>query len=252
MIKILQGFIVCLTMLAGLCSCDGMFDGIYDDAVNDDQQQNGFNGNNDQDRFTLTLDARDYGKWYYINLHKRTIEGIDVPTALTGEWDGKSMWTYYNVHGKNYSKLDERKVDTQREPEEWDLAIHHFDAKTNGGEVMETQYSSIDALLQTAHDFNDDSFSKDEWVDNQCITDFSGMMAYNIWYMSSMVNKVLSRWVTMDFTTPPPVYTASGKVYILRMKDGTYAALRLVDYMSDRGTKGFLTIDVKYPLSVTQ
>lgn len=62
-----------------------------------------------------------------------------------------------------------------------------------------------------------------------------------------MVNRVLSQWVTMDFTTPPPVYSASRKVYILRMKDGTCAAIRLVDYMSDKGTKGFLTIDVKYP-----
>ena len=58
---------------------------------------------------------------------------------------------------------------------------------------------------------------------------------------------VLSRWVTMDFSTPPPVYSASQRVYVLRMKDGTHAALRLVSYMSDRGTKGYLTIDVKYP-----
>ena len=51
----------------------------------------------------------------------------------------------------------------------------------------------------------------------------------------------------MDFSTPPPVYSASQRVYVLRMKDGTHAALRLVSYMSDRGTKGYLTIDVKYP-----
>ena len=240
-----------LTLMAGvtlLTSCNGMFDGIYDEAVNDDKQENGFAGDADETRYTLKLDVRDYGKWYYVDLHKKSVESMEIPTSLTGKWDGKSQWTYYNVHGTNYTELDSRKVDTQKEPENWDIAIHHFDVKTNGGAVLETNYSNIDDLAAANVNFVDEQFTPDEWTDNQCITDFSGMMAYNIWYTSSMVNTVLTRWVTMDFTTPPPVYTASRKVYVLRMKDGTYAALRLVDYMSDHGTKGYLTIDVKYPL----
>lgn len=243
----MQGLFMAIITALCLSACNGAFDGIYDEAVNDDQQQNGFNGSNSDSRYTLKLDARDYGKWYYINLHTRSIESRDIPSALTGEWDGKSQWTYYSVHGSNYTELDSRKVDAQQEPQEWDIAIHHFDAKTNGGEVLETGYSSIDALPATSSAFANDTFTADEWTANQCITDFSGMMAYNIWYTSSMVNRVLTKWVTMDFTTPPPVYSASQKVYVLRMKDGTCAALRLIDYMSDRGTKGFLTIDVKYP-----
>lgn len=242
-----HSFFTIITTALCLTACDGAFDGIYDEAVNDDQQQNGFDGNDSNSRYTLKLDARDYGKWYYINLHTKSIESRDIPTALTGEWDGKSQWTYYSVHGSNYTELDSRKVDTQQEPEEWDIAIHHFDAKTNGGEVLETRYSSIDELPASSTAFEGETFTADEWMTNQCITDFSGMMAYNIWYTSSMVNRVLTQWVTMDFTTPPPVYSASKMVYVLRMKDGTCAALRLVDYMSDRGTKGYLTIDVKYP-----
>ena len=61
------------------------------------------------------------------------------------------------------------------------------------------------------------------------------------------MNQVLSRWVNMDFSTPPPVYTQSGKVYIVRTAEGKYAALQLLNYMSPTGSKGYLTIDILYP-----
>jgi hypothetical protein len=73
------------------------------------------------------------------------------------------------------------------------------------------------------------------------------MFDYNIWYQASPVNLVLSDWVRMDFSTPPPKYEASRRVYLLRMQDGTVAALHMKSYMSEAGTKGILTIDVKYP-----
>ena len=230
-----------------LQGCDGAFDGLYDEAVNDGEQQLGFSGREDGTRFQITLDARSYDHWYYINLHDRTIETLPIATTLTGEWDGRSQWTYYNVHGSTYTEQQVKKVDTQRDADNWDIAIHHFDVKTNGGAALETSYSSIDELPATSDAFKEATFTPDEWRTNQCIVDLTNMMSYNVWYTSSMVNTVLSRWVTMDFSTPPPVYSASQRVYVLRMKDGTHAALRLVSYMSDRGTKGYLTIDVKYP-----
>lgn len=230
-----------------LQGCDGTFDGLYDEAVNDGEQQLGVQAGNDETRFTMVLDARSYEHWHYINLRDKTVETKEIPKTLTGEWDGRSRWTYYNVHGSVYSEQQSFKVDTQQDAEEWDIAVHHFDVKTNGGAALETGYTTIDDLPATSDAFKDAAFTPDEWSLNQCIVDFSGMMSYNIWYAGSMVNTVLSRWVSMDFSSPPPVYSASRKVYVLRMKDGTYAALRLVDYMSDRGTKGYLTIEVKYP-----
>ncbi|MCI6504395.1 MAG: HmuY family protein [Prevotella sp.] len=230
-----------------LQGCNGAFDGLYDEALSDEEQQNGFQSAEDATRFTIRLDARSYEHWHYINLHNRTVETLPIATTLTGEWDGRSQWTYYNVHGSVYTEQRSVKVDTQRDAEEWDLAIHHFDVKTNGGTALETVYSSLDDLPATSDAFKEADFTPDEWRTNQCIVDLTNMMSYNVWYTSSMVNTVLSRWVSMDFSSPPPVYSASQRVYLLRMKDGTCAALRLVDYMSDRGTKGFLTIDVKYP-----
>lgn len=239
-----------LTLLAAallLNACNGMFDGLYDDAVSDDQQHQGFSGDDGNGRFQISLDARSYAHWYYINLHRRTIDTVAVTTALTGQWDGRSQWTYYNVRGTVYTEKEVRKVNTQPEPQEWDIAIHHFDVKTNGGAATVTQYSSIDDMPSTSSAFVEATFTEDEWTTHQCIVDLSTMMAYDIWYASSYVNRVLTGWVTMDISSPPPVYSSSQRAYVLRMKDGTYAALRLISYMSDRGTKGYLIIDVKYP-----
>lgn len=235
-----------MAMVLSLTACNGMFDGIYDEAVDDEVVTDGFQGGEESgNSFTFTLDARSYVHWYYINLRERTVDTVEVARTLTGEWDGRSKWVYYNVHGTNYTELQSVEVDTQPEPDDWDIAIHHFDVKTNQGAVWESPYSAIDQVPEDIKSFDDVVFTPDEWCYNQCIVDLSTMMSYNVWYTGSMVNKVLSRWVTMDFSTPPPVYTASGKVYVLRGKDGGYTAIRLVSYMSDRGTKGFLTVEVK-------
>lgn len=46
----------------------------------------------------------------------------------------------------------------------------------------------------------------------------------------------------------PPVYTLSRKIYLLRLADGTHAALRLANFMNDSAVKGFMTIDYLYPV----
>lgn len=45
----------------------------------------------------------------------------------------------------------------------------------------------------------------------------------------------------------PPIYTPSNKVYLLRMEDGTMAAIRLTSYMNAKGAKGYMTFDYLYP-----
>ena len=45
----------------------------------------------------------------------------------------------------------------------------------------------------------------------------------------------------------PPQFVHNNHVFILRLNDGTYAALQLEDYLSPTGTKCYLTINYKYP-----
>ena len=52
----------------------------------------------------------------------------------------------------------------------------------------------------------------------------------------------------VDTSPIPPIYTLSGKIYLLRLEDGTFAALRLANFMNDAAVKGYMTIDYLYPV----
>lgn len=74
------------------------------------------------------------------------------------------------------------------------------------------------------------------------------MMDGIILYAEDYWNPCLSRWLDVDTSTMPPIYTLSGRVYLLRLTDGTFAALRLRNFMDDTAVKGYMTIDYLYPV----
>lgn len=199
--------LLAIALSTGLLSCEGVFNNLYDDAVPSLSAE--MDGNK------VTVDASNYTEWAYINFRTMAVENVEIT-------DGE-----------------------QKEPESWDIAIHRFQAKTNGGAVLETNFSTIDELLAYGA-LPSDEFQEDTWYEEKVITDLSGMMSGNIRYEPSFVNDVLCRWITSSGM--PPVYTTSDKVYVVRLSDNTLLALRLESYMDNSGTKGFMTYSYVYPL----
>lgn len=242
-------FLLSVLLVSVCMSCNGLFEGIYDEVHEDKTEDNGLTIDPaTHTMHVVNLNAVSFESWIYLDLHKgRFTDTISIPNSLTGTWDGRSGIGY--KHGLNDWITDIKfiKTDAQTDAQDWDIAIHHFDIKTNGCGAYETEYSSLEELPESSDAFRDVTFTEDEWTEHDVLFDLNGMLNYDVGYQQSMVNKVLSRWVTMDFSTPPPVYTVSGKVYVIRLKDGTYAALKLVNYMKPSGAKGYLTFDVKYP-----
>jgi len=205
--------LLALPLSAGITSCDGMFDGIYDDEVPAVETGMQFG--------QLTVDATSYGQWVYIDFHNKTIQNVDITTDSVS---GAANFT---------------------EPDEWDIAIHRFQVKTNNGSAIETVYASIDNLKK-AGQLPDSTFLPDTWYDKKVITDLSGMMSGNIKYCPSYVNDVVGRWITSSGM--PPTYTTSDKVYVIRLSDDSYAAIHFDSYMDNEGTKGYITCSYEYPL----
>lgn len=218
--RLYQLFALGATMLL-FPACDGILDGIYDQPRT--TTGDGFNPNGDGTG-TLFIDATDYAQWTYINLHTEEIDS----TRITGT-DGTEV-----PMGENASL-----------PAEWDFAIHRYDVKTNGGAVLETEATSLDAVLLMSSIPTGNYVSDTE---TQITIDMSGMMEGNILYATSSYNAELAKWLDVDTSTMPPIYTLSNKVYILRMADGTYAALRLTAFRNEQNTSGYLTIEYAYPL----
>lgn len=202
--------------MLSLSSCHGIFGGIYDEPVEETSDGFGFIKINEATRTgTIYIDASDYTKWNYISLKDKK-----VVTALYDE----------------------------QQPENWDFAVHRYDAKTNSASVFETEYYDLTDISSVSK-FSGADFIADEWTTNKITIDMSQMMEGIIKYAEDFYNPSLSKWLNVDTSSMPPVYTLSEKVYILKLQDGTFAALKLSDFMNTSGIKGFMTIDYLYPVT---
>ena len=239
-----------LTVL--LVSCHGVIDGIYDNdktIVLDSTLKLGFNKS---DKFTgvMYLDCQSYDDWVFVDLDNLTTQTRAVPKTLTQEWDGFSGIAYLqhtDLKTMDYVEEDFVKTDTQEKPEKWHLGIHHFDVMTSGAGVLETSYTSLLDLPKSSDSFKDETFTFDEPTINVVILDRTQMLSYYIGYQKITLNRVLSGWVKMDLSTPPPVYSSTGHVYILKFPDGKFCAMKLDDYKNSLGDKGFMIISYIYP-----
>lgn len=208
-----------LPAVMSLPSCNGMFDGIYDEPV--EASEYGFiKVEQATSSGTVFIDATSYTKWTYIDFDTFTID----TTVIAG--DGS---------------------ETGEVMDGWDLAVHRYDTKTNGGSVIETGFSSLDEFMASGV-IPDGDYVEDIWTEDRITIDMSGMMDGIILYAPSYYNPELSKWLNVDTSTMPPVYTMSGKVYVLATKEGKYAAVMLSNYMNDSKVKGFMTIDYIYPV----
>lgn len=247
-----------LGLLLLLCSCEGILDGIYDTAEPLTPAQG-----------QIVVDASDWEKWYYIDLptlHRLSEAGDDealsaaqtehkaypIPMELTQESDGKSgQYLYwFDVWGAGIANNEFREFtpcDAQPEPENWTFAIHRNNVRTNRGAVLETSYTSMDDLPESSQSFREMTFTADEWSENEVWDSQQQMLLCLVPSQGIYINKVLSGWLSMDIPPMPPSFTMNRHVFILRLADGTYAALQLANYLSPSGKKCHLTINYKYP-----
>lgn len=123
---------------------------------------------------------------------------------------------------------------------EWDLALHRYDVKTNGGSAVKTNATELSALTSLPAD----GYTADEEM-NELIVDMSGMMTGKVGYAHTTLNKVLGSWMSMDGM--PPTFTRSENVYVLKNKSGQCASIKFTDYRNDDNKTGYITFDYIFP-----
>lgn len=246
-----------------LTACNGIFDDIYDDPEPIVPAKG-----------QLVVDATSWTDWYYVDLdqlHQLAVEGDEagllkaqtefqaypIPMEATGASSsatqhGKSgqYMYWFDVFGAGVKKNEFRSFTPtadQTAPEKWSFAVHRNNVRTNGGAVLETSYTSMDQLPETSEPFHNQKFTEDEWSENEVWDDQEQMLLCLVPSQGIAVNKVLSSWLTMEIPPMPPSFSLNNHVFILRLKDGTYAALQLANYLSPKGVKCYLTINYKYP-----
>ena len=202
-------------VVLSLPACNGIFGGIYDEPLSAAESEYGFVVVDERTRTgRIYVDASAYTLWNYVDLHEKRVTAVEVDGAA---------------------------------PAAWDFAIHRYDAKTNGGAVAECDAADFGSLPQPGT-LPSEAFAADEWTTDRITIDMSQMMDGIIVCAEDDYNPCLSRWLDVDTSTMPPIYTLSGRIYLLRLADGTHAALRLVNFMNDAAVKGYMTVDYLYPV----
>jgi len=240
-------------------SCEGGFDFIYDKP----EAARSVSGQ-------IYIDASSWKHWYYLDLKaiadslrqdstydaSSSVVMKDIPMEATGDtlhtnahhMAGQYMY-WYDIFGEGLKKnIFQYFTPTaeQENPDSWTLAIHRDNVRTNGGAAYETSLTDINAVVPA--DYADAVFTEDSWSENEVWDDNSRMLLKYVPSQGINTNSVLSSWLVMEITTPPPTFYHNNHVFILRLSDGTYAALQLADYISPAGTKCCMTIKYRYPL----
>ena len=161
------------------------------------------------------------------------------------------IYTYwYDVFGAGLSNHEFRgftSTAAQSEPDEWHIAVHRNNVRTNGGAAYETSYTSMYELPESSKAFADVTFTPDQWNQLDVWIIREQMLQGLIGNQGIEVNPVLSSWLKVDIPPIPPTFTLNNHVFIIRFDDGTFAAIQLENYQSPAGTKCCLTINYKYP-----
>lgn len=261
-------FVIPLSVLFLLSACSGLFDGIYDDAVDNGQDPTPV-VDTDSTKTVISgqlyIDATSWTDWYYVDLkamadsaaqgkmNSVTIASYPIPMTLTGKSDDKSgIYTYwYDVFGKGITVNEYRSfvaTDVQQEPEHWTFAVHRNNVRTNGGAAYETSLTDIKELNLSHEAMKNLEFSADEWTENTVWADQNQMLNCLIGSQGIYANTVLSSWLKVELPPIPPSFTLNNHVFILQLSDGTYAALQLANYQNAEGKKCHLSINYKYPI----
>lgn len=181
----------------------------------------------------MTVDASDYGKWVY----------IDLKTGKTETVRDFSAWNYLTddaVVETVPAQGSEKDVTI-----DWQIAIHRYDIKTNGGSAVATAETSFDKVTTMPAS----GYVADETVENIIITDMSGMMDSKIGYSASgNQNAVLNQWLKKTATgaMPPYIYEPTNLIYVVKCKDGSYAKLKFTDNTNAEGKSGHVTFSYEY------
>lgn len=248
-------------LATALTACTGLFDDVYDSPDKAPKLSNN----------QLVIDASDWHNWYYIDfdslqmlaesgdadafLHARThFTPYPIPTNKdeTQADNQTGIYTYwFDVYKQGIShneKRDFKPTAKQPEPPAWSIAIHRDNVRTNGGAVLETNYTSMSQLPESSAQFMGATFKPDEWTTNEVWVDQSQMLNELIGCQGIHINRALSSWLRLEIPPMPPAFKHNNRVFVVKLNNGKFVALQLESYINPAtGTKCYLTINYRYP-----
>ena len=159
--------------------------------------------------------------------------------TLSRKTDYGDDWIYFSLReGKELSIAEaNHKTDLS-----WDLAFNRYNVRTNSGLSGNGQGGALKTESTSFDDVNAVPAGQFA-IDTVYIISAPGS-GFPPPTMESTANLVLCEAIA--FSGPPPAYTPSPNVFIVRLADGRYAKFMAIGFYNDEGVSGYYTF--KYAL----
>ncbi|MEG1498427.1 MAG: HmuY family protein [Bacteroidales bacterium] len=162
----------------------------------------------------------------------------NIKTVLV---DGRNFdrWIYFS-----FQKGDTVQISNPQTDLRWDIAFHRWDVKTNGGlsgvgkgEAKMTKFTdfNISMALPLESEWVKDTFLL-TYMHRPIMSD-SAPAEQRSWVPA---NKELGKWLLVNMSIIPPVYTMAKNIYWVRSAGGKMVQLRFDAYMNERAEKGYV------------
>lgn len=144
--------------------------------------------------------------------------------------------------------MDSVAIEEWRNRTDWDLAFHRQNVKSNSG-LSGVGNGGILEYVQEEFDFDvvteapTDGYSVD--VADSVVYDMSQMMMGYIDYAHTGVNPVTKEWAVLT-DMMSGLWTYAQKVFVVRTADEKYAKIYLMNFKSDIGASGTVTMKYVY------
>lgn len=148
-------------------------------------------------------------------------------------------WVYFSFEKGTTVEVSDYKNDLS-----WDIAFHRGDVRLNGGESGKGAGAVYNA--QTT-DWN----AVTEAPSSGYITDKTGTITTaftgsGIETEEQPFSQTLSTWLTIDTSSPPPVYTYHNWIYVVKAANGNYVKLQIYDYKSAKNVGAYISFKYQY------
>lgn len=148
-------------------------------------------------------------------------------------------WTYFS-----FAKGDTVTITDYKNSLDWDIAFHRGDVRLNGGESGKGKAEAKNTNNKKWNDVTE--APKDGYVKDKVGKIMVKFLGDNIEEEDQPFSEVVSAWLDIDYSTPPPKYTISDWVYVVKAADGNYVKLQIYDNKDAKNKAGYVSFKYQY------
>lgn len=185
-----------------------------------------------------------------------------MPMSITLEFGGSNgaanakeikqlnakSWTNWQYVNLETGKIVSQAVGGDEASFEWHIAFHYYDVKTNGGEVIAVDGTTLsDVSTLPSSGYTADKLLKAEKDGGE--PGGGLMLSMPPTYATDYVNEILGTWIVQTGgSMGTATYELSKKIYVIKFKDGNYAKIKFTDYSDDKDVKPVVSFYYEYPV----